>query len=116
MFDDRQEKLLILALDPGCAPGEFNNAATAFFRSLKGQYKSGHELLATLKSSAATVRTIPNGGANYGTVVLPFGKYRGRQLRNVPVDYLLWMIRECDSLTWPMRKAIERYLREADFR
>jgi hypothetical protein len=118
MLNAKQEKLLILAMDPGCSPGEFTNAAIAFFRSLKGRYKSGHELLAILNSLVSRNRPVASAanGADYGLVTLPFGKYRGRQLRTVPVDYLLWMVRDCDCLTDPMRDAIKRFLSDEDFR
>jgi hypothetical protein len=116
MLDAKQEKLLLLAMDPGAQPGEAINAATAFFRSLKSRYQSGHELLVAL-NAAASARNRPCANeANYGLVTLPFGKYKGRQLRTIPLDYLLWMMRECDCLTDAMREAIKRFLRDSDFR
>lgn len=115
MLDAKQEKLLVLAMDPGAQPGEAVNAAAAFFRSLKSKYSDGHALLDVLKGSAT-----PNRPsicvANYGLVTLPIGKYKGRQLRTIPVDYLLWMVRDCDCLTDAMREAIKRFLRDSDFR
>jgi hypothetical protein len=36
---------------------------------------------------------------------LPFGKYRGRHLGEVPEDYLLWVLREC-KLSTGLRAAV----------
>jgi hypothetical protein len=48
--------------------------------------------------------------ARRGQFVLPFGKYRGRCLKDVDPAYLNWVLRNFTNL-WPeTRNAIERYL------
>lgn len=45
-------------------------------------------------------------------VRLPFGKYKGRQLREVPLDYLTWLntefkgLERFDDLSWSVPKAV----------
>jgi hypothetical protein len=114
MFDAKQEKLLVLAMDPSALPGEAANVATAFFRSLKSKYSSGHELLVAIKTAAGRVRTSAHG-ADYSLVTLPYGRFKGCQLKSVPLDYLLWALNERDYFTEPMREAIKRFLRDSDF-
>jgi hypothetical protein len=36
-----------------------------------------------------------------------FGKYRGRPLSEVPLEYLYWTLRGADSMTDEMRDAVE---------
>jgi hypothetical protein len=114
MFDAKQEKLLVLAMDPRALPGEAANAATAFFGSLKPKYSNGHELLVAIKTAASRVRRHAVG-ADYGLVTLPYGRFKGCQLKSVPVDYLLWALNERDYFTEPMREAIKRFLCDSDF-
>jgi hypothetical protein len=112
MLDTKQEKLLVLAMDPAAAPGEANNAAAAFFRSLKARY-SAYEFLVALKTSRApTKKWTSASGPDYGLVTIPHGPYKGRQLRTIPVGDLVRMVRERDDLTDVMRDAIKHYLRD----
>jgi len=111
ILDARQEKLLVLAMDPGASPGEAINAAAAFFRSLKPKYSSGHELLVAIKTAAARART-HTGTADYGLVTLPYGPFKGYQLKRVPIVYRLWVLNDPDYFTEPLREAIKRFLRD----
>ncbi len=38
---------------------------------------------------------------------LTFGKYKGRRVADVPLNYLRWCLRECECLDPPLRRAIE---------
>ena len=46
----------------------------------------------------------------WGETIMPFGKHKGRQLRSIPPDYLLWVINNCTNLRSELREAIESYL------
>jgi len=43
---------------------------------------------------------------------LPYGPFKGYQLKSVPIDYLLWVLNEPDYFTEPLREAIKRFLRD----
>jgi hypothetical protein len=47
-LSDQQRKLIMLALDPGAPVGEVDNAARAFIKGLRKEYKDGHEFIAAL--------------------------------------------------------------------
>lgn len=50
------------------------------------------------------------------TLTMPFGKYRGEALENVPASYLRWVLREADCVddwTW-LRPALEAELRRRE--
>jgi hypothetical protein len=110
-FDDKTIKLLLLALDPAAAPGEIKNAALALVRSLRQRYADGHAFLSELTDQPEPPRqTPPDAVSVYGTVRMSFGKYRERQLRDVPPEYLIWVLDNCRNLDPYLRTAIRRYL------
>jgi hypothetical protein len=41
---------------------------------------------------------------------MPFGKYRGWPLCEVPTSYLAWVLRECSNIHQELREAIEEDL------
>ena len=43
---------------------------------------------------------------------MPFGKYKGKRLNKLPVDYLVWCRDKCDNLTDELRAAVEEELAE----
>jgi hypothetical protein len=46
----------------------------------------------------------------YGFRRLPFGKYKGRRLEDVPTGYLVWVVNHVDRLDPYLRRAIEHEL------
>jgi hypothetical protein len=44
---------------------------------------------------------------------MPFGKYKGRPLQDLPASYLRWVLRECDLRPW-LEDAIRRVLAGTD--
>jgi hypothetical protein len=47
----------------------------------------------------------------YAAAVMPFGKWRGRELTELPTGYLRWLVRECnldDDLDRSVRAELER--------
>jgi hypothetical protein len=109
-LDPKQRQLLILALDRAAHPGEADNAAVAFIRLLKVRFGDAYMFLAELETQEPPR---PNRGfVDYGAEWLPFGKHRGKQLRDVPPDYLLWVSRNCENMDEYLRETISRYLRD----
>jgi hypothetical protein len=49
-------------------------------------------------------------------ITMPFGKYRGRYVCQVPADYLAWCLRECDSLDPYLRSVMAESLRRRGHR
>jgi hypothetical protein len=112
-LDDKDKKLIILAMDPGAAEGEILNASLAIFRRFRGRYRDGYELVKNIEAMPAPrndlrermiQREVCSG------VVLRFGQYKGRALRDVPVDYLFWVLANCANLNQHTRKAINGFL------
>ena len=63
------------------APGEVDNAAIAFVRSLRQRYSDGFAILAELTGKPEPPRQPSSEVANvYGAVKMTFGKYRDRWL------------------------------------
>jgi hypothetical protein len=110
-LDDKTVKLLLLALDPQAAPGEVNNAAIAFVRSLRRRYPDGFAFLAALTDTREPPHYRPPEPVNrYGDTRMTFGKYRGRRLRDIDPIYLLWVLDNCTNADPYLKTAIRRYL------
>jgi hypothetical protein len=110
-LSDRERKLLVLAFNPASTTGEAMNALRVIFRNWIQKYRDGRELVKDLESGEEKV--VYRGGKAdiYGAVTLGFGKYKGRPLKDIPIDYLLWVLENFEDL-WPStRRAIEKYPR-----
>jgi hypothetical protein len=83
---------------------------------LRKEYADGYALLADWnKGKAAPPPTPPlsrpSGESPYGRFIIGFGKYKGKQLKDIPIDYLLYL------LDWPdlyprTKTAIEKFLEQ----
>ncbi len=101
---ERAAKILRLALDPAAADGEQQAAACLFVAALR---KCG----ATIETDAAPqlhhARTAaPASAWSPLTERMPFGKYKGARLADIPSDYLEWLISTAANLRPPLRRAI----------
>jgi Putative quorum-sensing-regulated virulence factor len=104
-LEDKTAKLILLALDPHAAPGEVDNAAVALVHSLRRQYSDGFSFLAEL-----TDKRPPEPDNRYGETQMPFGKHKGRQLRDIDPTYLLWVLANCTNADAYLKIAIRRFL------
>jgi hypothetical protein len=44
---------------------------------------------------------------------MPFGKYRGRLLTEIPQSYLCWVLTNCENITWQLRMEIRAIVDKA---
>ena len=51
--------------------------------------------------------TIPKGPS--AGVLMPYGKYRGKDIADVPPDYLRWFLGDCKA-RWEVKNAIQEAL------
>lgn len=42
-------------------------------------------------------------------VMMPFGKYRGQYIGDLPQEYIDWLLDNCDNLSEDVKLAIEHY-------
>jgi hypothetical protein len=107
-FSDKEASLVRLVFDGSASPGEINNGAVALVRSLRRRYRSGHQFLNDVQSPPPP--RPPESRDHFGAVIMPFGKYRGRQLRDIDPLYLDWVQRRCRNANPYLIRAIRRYL------
>ena len=102
-----EKKILILAMDHKAADGEYSNAAVKFVNLLRKRFKDGHELVKDLETLPERE---PSAGNKYGEFIFPFGKHKGKALKDIPISYMTWCLTEIPDL-WPATKmAIERVI------
>ena len=105
MLNDIEEKLLRLALDKGAYSGEAENAAIMFVRKLRERGAKIDEF-----TQSGTSQTYTRQLSRYHYFTMPFGKHKGTLLKDIPVDYLEWVLENCQNLSYILRKAIENVL------
>jgi hypothetical protein len=112
-LEPKEKKLLLLAFDPSASTGETVNAINALALRWKQKYQDGHQLIADLEKGSTKENSPPSRSAPspFASVVLQFGKHRGKRLDEVDPAYLLWVLENFTGLWAETRKAIERYLR-----
>jgi Putative quorum-sensing-regulated virulence factor len=103
-----ESNLIRLAFDSAASEGEIRNCSVALVRSLRKRYRSGHALLQDIETPPQPAVPAPEN--IYGRTILTFGKYRGKRLRDVPPEYLLWVLANCHRISPHLRAAIRTYL------
>jgi hypothetical protein len=84
LLDERERKLLRLALDRAVQPGELRNAAEALI-------KSWRERGVTVEDFDEERQTLTIE-IDHGRKIVPFGKYEGQRVGDVPHSYLKWLV------------------------
>jgi len=105
MLNDIEMKLLCLALDKGAYEGEADNAAVMFIRKLRERNVSAEELIKQPETEQYSDDII-----FYGKIKMPFGQYKDEMLMNIPIDYLIWVLRNCRNIKPSLRNAIENII------
>jgi len=96
-------KLLRLALDRGAYEGEADNAAVMLIRKLRQRNVTADELLGQPQSSQSKY----DGNGNEK---MPFGKYRDEMIKNIPIDYLMWVLYNCTNIDAHLKLAIHKFV------
>lgn len=124
MFTEKETKLIRLAMDGAAHPGERDNCASMLIQSL---LKRGIDSEKFINLSGPRVyephkekkqyQYKANGkhacpfcqGPDWGAYVISFGKHKGEMLRNIPLSYLQWCLRELVDSRPDLITAINRY-------
>jgi hypothetical protein len=110
-FTEREQKLFRLALDRSASKGEIANAALALINSLRERGVSAYD-----KKEADSFKvgkpSPPRHDpvANWpGSILMPWGKYKGRPLAEIDPSYFRWCIEniEYNHRTEPLLDAME---------
>ena len=109
---DIEKKILVLAMDRSATSGEICLAALKLIELLRKRYASGHDLIKDLEQIKIReeVRFVTVHHDPYGNFIMPFGKHKGQKLKDVPVDYLLWILENYDGLRASTRTVIENFV------
>jgi hypothetical protein len=103
-YNSLETKFIRLMLDPAARGGEINNSAEMLIRSLR---QRGILAEAFLNGDSN------NGPAffDYGDIVMPLKKHKGQKLRDIPDDYILWVVENVTSKPLLVKQCAE-YLRQ----
>lgn len=114
MLSEKEKKLVQLALDPAAQPGEVATAALKLFESWRKRGLTLEELFPNGNSSIEAPAPIPGYWApDYGLCVMPFGKHKGKEFKDIPPSYLRWLVsdmRENGTKYQNLLVEIERFL------
>jgi hypothetical protein len=102
-----EEKLINLGLNPAAQPGEVSNAGAKLFHSLRKRGVSSEQIISSFAQKTWAVREL---SAARGRIV-DFGRYRGKTVGEVPPHYLRWALRNCDNLSFNLRRAMQLVLK-----
>lgn len=107
----KAQKLILLLMDGAAAANEQEIAVRKLTDCLRKEYADGYALLADWNKSKASPPPRSSGESPYGRFIIGFGKYKGKPLKDIPIDYLLYL------LDWPVllprtRTAIEKFLEQ----
>jgi hypothetical protein len=104
VFTEKEQKLIRLAMDRTAQPGERQNGAVMLLESLRKRGITAQDFI-TL-SEAPKYRGVHhnNGrlcphcqGPDWGSYEISFGKYANKTLRQIPLSYLDWCLREMEG-------------------
>jgi Putative quorum-sensing-regulated virulence factor len=102
-------KLLTLALDPAARGNEIVTSATKLIDCLRTRGISAAEVF---RASKLSTPSTDNGElARAGAMRMPFGKYKHKPLRDVPLSYLRWARDNCKNMSASLRDAISVILK-----
>jgi uncharacterized protein (DUF3820 family) len=85
---EQELKLAGLAIDPGAGDGEWRNAAVLLFLKLRKRNATVDDF----RIAGADALTIPQTVPDWGLTVCPFKKHRGEMFKDIPPDYLKWLL------------------------
>jgi uncharacterized protein (DUF3820 family) len=89
-----EQKLMRLALDPAAAPGEIENCARKLFEQWRKRGLTIEQILGEPQAAAAN----PEYWApDYGLCVMPFGKHKTKEFKDIPPSYLRWLKQELEQ-------------------
>jgi hypothetical protein len=109
ILTEKEIKLLRLSLDKGASSPERANAAAKLVASLVARGVDSY----TIESALASTKVSYNRNSPevlLGEMLLDFGKHKGKRLKSVPHDYLIWCLEYYGNLSRPMRRAFTRWL------
>jgi len=101
-FTETEAKLLRLLLCPIAAVGEVDAAGHALIASWRRRGLLAETLLEPSTKSLPPSRS----GFSPADMLMPFGKHRGRPLRQIRRSYLRWILDNCDQLQPELNRAI----------
>jgi len=91
--------------------------AKAEFEAAQRQKESDYRKRAySARSSFKRTETFGTSDDPSGNVPMQFGKHRGKTLRQVPMEYQAWALREVTDLNPALRLAMEQWLKVNNFK
>lgn len=102
MLTDKEQKLLALALDAAAEPGEWATAGMKLIQSLRERGVDGFGGIKKKMdpSHSGPAFKVPQEQMDWpGSIVLTFGKHRGKKLAEVDPGYMRWYTQNCDDGT-----------------
>jgi len=85
MFNEREKKLIRMALDPGAIGGEIHNASIMLVTSLRARGVMADDVLGVVPQPEQRARRY---------IFPDWGKHAGKPFDQIPKDYLHWILRK----------------------
>jgi hypothetical protein len=102
VFTETEQKILRLALDPAATASEADVCGSKLIQSLRKRGVGAEAIVAHMTRSTWVARELM---AARGRVV-DFGKHKGKTVGELPRSYIEWALRECDNLSFNLRRAM----------
>jgi hypothetical protein len=117
-LEDMERKLLRLALSPSAQGGEITTSAIKLINTLRARGVESSAIENALEGNGVTEDIAPViSKPDWGLIQMPWGKYKGSLLMDIPPSYLQWALRTWTPDT-PGRKellgAIKNFLNQAN--